>query len=364
MGDYMGRGRRIQDFRNLNLDSSNESKRKKNNIKSSMTEKEFIIEVEEKPSKKEKSIDNNKKSKKEVAKNIKNKNTKKKESDIQKSKQYNKTNNKKTIKKAKSPKTYIEEENDKIKKEKRKNTSIVISSFLLVFILIGVIAGCLTTPTFDIANIEAIDGVNVTSGEIQNFFTEYKGKNTFLINTEEIAQIIEEHPYIYKAEVNRKLPNKLTVEYVERKPYATLKYIESYVLIDKYGSILDILKENTYPDLPIIYGIETDEFIPGKKLDGVANLKFENTVYLLETAEHVSFDYKISEINYTDSENIKFSMNNSNVQIIYGSIERNILIDKIAYLNEVLTQLGNKKGALDISSSNYSEKAIFTEILK
>lgn len=351
MGDYMGKGRRIQDFRNLKLDNTENNERKNNDIKSSITEKEFIIEVEEKPGKKDISYDKDKKERKK-----KNKSSTKKEEV--------KTKKKKTLKKAKSPKTYIEEEQIKIKKEKQKKTSMVLSTVLLILVLIGVIAGCLTTPTFDLKYVEANDGQNVFSGEIQKYFDEYIGKNTFLINLEEISKKIENHPYIYKAEVNRILPNKLSVEYIERKPYASLKYIESYVLTDKYGYILEILKENTYPDLPIIYGIETDEFIPGNRLEGLANLKFENTVYLLETAEHVSFDYKISEINYTDSENIKFSMNNSNVQIVYGAIERNILIDKIAYLNEVLIQLGDKKGALDISSSNFSEKAIFTEILK
>ncbi len=359
MGDYMGKGRRIQDFRNLKLDSSENNERRNNEIKSSMTEKEFIIEVEEKPGKK--NIKNDK-SQKDYAKKLKASAKKKYNTKTKNEKESIK--NKKALKKAKSPKTYVEEETIKTKKEKQKKTSMVVSTALLILILIGVVAGCLTTPTFDVKYIEAREGQNVTSGEIQKYFTEYKGKNTFLINTEEISEIIESHPYIYKAEVNRVLPNKLSVEYIERKPYASLKYIESYVLTDKYGYILEILKENIYPDLPIIYGIETEEFVPGEKLEGISNLKFENTVYLLETAEHVSFDYKISEINYTDSENIKFSMNNSNVQIIYGAIERNILIDKIAYLNEVLIQLGDKKGALDISSSNFSEKAIFTEILK
>ena len=122
--------------------------------------------------------------------------------------------------------------------------------------------------------------------------------------------------------------------------------------------------ENNLPELPIIYGIETEEFIPGKKLEGVANLKFENTVYLLETASHVSFDYKISEINYTDAEEIILLIDELNVEIKYGEIEREILNDKITYLNEILKELKDKKGILDISSANYSEKVIFTEILK
>ena len=128
--------------------------------------------------------------------------------------------------------------------------------------------------------------------------------------------------------------------------------------------ILEIKKENENYELPIIYGIETDEFIPGQKLSGTASLKFENSVYLLETAEHVNFDYVVSEINYTNSEEVRLSINEENIQIVYGKIQKEILSDKIAYLNEIIKELNNKKGTLDISSENYSEKVIFTEILK
>ena len=348
----MGKGKRIQDFRNLNLESYNETKneyKKKNHAETTLNEKEFIIEVEEKPRKRK----NNANSTKSVNKNY--------------SKKVEKNNKRKKTQKErvnKSPITYVEEENNKKKKEKRKSTSRLVSAFLLTFIFVGVIAGCLTTPTFDVMSVEVENGENVNAEEIQKYFSDSKGKNIFLVNTSEIEKKIETHPYIYKAEVTKNLPDILCVKYKEREPYAIIKYIESYVLIDKYGSILEIKKENDMTELPIIYGIEAGEFVPGEKLEGIANLKFENSVYLLETALHTNFNYTISEINYTDSEEVKLSIKEIDVQIIYGSIERDILNDKITYLNEILKKLGDKKGTLDISSNHYSEKVIFSEILK
>lgn len=336
----MGKGRRIQDFRNLNLDNSLE---KKNNYTTSITDKEFVIEVQEKSSE-----NNNDKKEKVYEKTISSKAKKKVKKQTKK----------------KSPKTYIEEEHKRQKKEKQKKTSKIIATFLLVFICIGVIAGCLTTSTFDVTYVKVDDGENVMSNEIHRYFSQVKGKNTFLINLEELEQNIQNHPYIYKAEVSRILPSGLEVNYKEKVPYAIIKYIESYVLIDKYGSILEIKKENENKNLPIIYGIEAENFVPGSRLEHIASLKFENAVYLLETAKHVSFNYTISEINYTDSEEIRLSIEEQNIQIIYGAVKREILNDKMAYLNEILKKLGNKKGTLDISSTNYSEKVIFTEILK
>ena len=342
----MGKGKRIQDFRNLNLDSC-ESK-KDNKIKSSIKENEFIIEVEEKPRKSKTDIEDNP--------------IIMKDNSIKKKK--NKFKNKKKLKKQKSPKTYIEKEAEKKRKEKRKNTSIFVSSFILFFVLIGVIAGCLTTPTFNVTTIIAEDGINVSAAEVKKYFSDIKEKNTFLINIKEVEEKIESHPYIYKAEISRKLPNGLQVNYKERKPYAIVKYIESYVLIDKFGSILEIKKENEQPNLPIIYGIEAEEFVPGQKLREIAKIKFDNSVYLLETAEHIDFKYTISEINYTDADKMRVLIDEVDVEIIYGTVETEILNDKMTYLNEVLNKLEDKKGTLDISSENYSEKIIFAEILK
>lgn len=339
----MGRGKRIQDFRSLNLDSSKKQ------------EEEFIIEVEEKPREKKKkqnsfSVDDVWQEQEKIEK----KKTKKEEKE--KKEVYSKQE--------KSSKTYLEKENEKRKKEKRKQTSFVVSSFLLVFITIGVIAGCLVTPTFDVKSVIVEDGEHVKASEIQQYFSAVKGKNTFLIDTSTIGKEIETHPYIYQATITRKLPDQLEVTYKERKPYAFLKYIESYILMDKYGSILEVKQENDMPELPIIYGLELEEFSPGEKLEGVVKLKFENAVYLLETAEHVDFEYTISELNYTDTEEMRISIQEMNIEIIYGTVEREILNDKITYLNEILKELEGKKGTLDISSSNYSEKVIFKEILK
>ena len=342
----MGRGKRIQDFRNLKLDSLEKSDEilETNKLKSGS---ELVIEVEEKPKKDSKTINSNtvKRSRKSTKKQPK---TKKKE-----------TVSLKQTKK--SSKTYIEKENDKRKIEERKRNSAWLSAFLLTFIFVGIIAGCLVTPTFDVSTILIEEGINVRASEIQNYFSTSKGKNIFLVDTRTIEEELEQHPYIYKAEISRELPNRLKLKYSERAQYAIIKYMESYVYIDKYGNILEIKQENTNSDIPIINNIESDSFISGNKLEGTSALKYENVVYLLETAESANFNYIITEINYEDLEKVELTIKEKDIKIIYGEIQKELLSDKIMYLNEVLKQLEDKKGVLDISSTNYTEKGIFSE---
>ncbi len=344
----MGRGKKLQDFRKYN---------------SSISDKEFVIEVNAKTGRVEKEAIEQRKNKQKV---------KKQESKILRKESY--IGKQEAIKKPKDrtkglqdslATTYQKEEINK-NLPKRTKTSHVVAAFLLLFTLVGVVAGCLVTPTFEISQIEVPSGKHVAQAEILNCFSGVKGKNIFLVDKESLESEIQKIPYIVKATVSRKLPNKLVVNYYERKPYALLKYIESYVVMDKYGTILEVVSEKPEEELPILYGMSLEEVVPGQKLEKSTKLKFENSVYLLETFEHLNTTIQVSEINYSDSEEIRLSIRDKNIEVIYGKIEREILSDKVAYLEEILQEpkLIGKKGTLDISSDNYEEKVIFSEILR
>ena len=49
------------------------------------------------------------------------------------------------------------------------------------------------------------------------------------------------------------------------------------------------------------------------------------------------------------------------VEIIYGEIDRNLIMDKLNYISEILNKVSGKGGRLDVSSSDYLEKTVFTE---
>lgn len=248
-----------------------------------------------------------------------------------------------------------------VSKKRNKKINLFLPCLLGVLILIGVCLGCMLTPTFNISIIEVQTGINVNKEEIISKLSYVKGINTLKINIRNLEKSIEEIPYIRKADVKRNLPDGLQVVFEERKPYAIIKYLESFVIMDKYGYVLEIKKENDMKDLTIIYGIDVEEYIPGKILDGIARLKYENVAYLLETASHVDFEYGISEVNYQDTENLIISIRDADVEVEYGSIEKEKLGEKIIYLNEMLKDIEGKKGTILINNSDYNKESIFRE---
>ena len=252
----------------------------------------------------------------------------------------------------------VENEIDELNsKNKVKN----IAYFILLLIIVAITSGCLFAPTFNIVSIVAESGENVSSQEILDKAQISIGENIFRINDTKIKNSIEMLSYVRKAKIYRKLPNTIILKVEERIPYANIKYLESFAITDKYGYVLEITGENTKSDLPIIYGINSEDCKTGEKLSGNANLKYENSVYLLEAAEKIGFKYKFSEINYDDSTNVKLYIKEKDIDVVYGEIIIDNIEEKLGHLASILAKLGDKSGKIDMSNEDYLARTVFIQ---
>ena len=233
--------------------------------------------------------------------------------------------------------------------------------FIILLLIVMITAGCLFAPTFNIVSVTAEDGLFVTSGEILEKANIKIGENIFRINDSKIKKAVQSLAYVKKAQIYRALPNRIILKVEERQPYAIVKYLESYAVTDKFGYVLEINQENTLKDLPIIYGINPEECIAGKKLTGISMLKYENSAYIIETAEKIGFQYHFSEINYDDSTNVKLYIKEKDIDVIYGEIFIDTIEEKLGHLKSILLQLGDKKGKIDMSNEDYLARTVFTE---
>lgn len=260
------------------------------------------------------------------------------------------------------PKKIKNSKNNIKNKKENKNVSNKLTIFFIFLIIAGITVGCLFSPAFNLNGFIVKEGINVTKEEILNSFSVTKGTNIFKIDYEDIETSIEELPYIKNARAKFELPNEVKIEFVEREPFALVKYLESYMVMDKFGYILEITRENKFEKLPIIYNINFNSYEIGKQLEDTAKTKFDNVVYLLENAYQSEFEYTISEINYESISNVKVWVKDVEIEIIYGEIDRNMIGDKLGYIEEILNKTKGKKGKIDISSSNYLDgKMVFTE---
>ena len=144
--------------------------------------------------------------------------------------------------------------------------------------------------------------------------------------------------------------------------YIFVKYLDSYYVVDKYGYISEVLKNKDEKVLPIVYGIDVTNYELGQKLEDIPGTKFKNVVTLLETAKQREFKYDIYEINYESIGEVKLWVKQEDIEVIYGDIDKNIISEKLNYLEQMLKSIEGRKGKLDISSEKYYEKSIFVDI--
>lgn len=246
-------------------------------------------------------------------------------------------------------------------KENKKSGGKKIAFFILILVIVGVTTGCLFSPVFNITEVRASSGDNVTAQEIINIANISKGTNIFRINDSKIKSQIESLPYVKEANIYRLFPSTIILKVEEREPYAIVKYLESFAVADKFGYILEIKKENDLNDLPIIYGLDSGDCTVGKKLEGNSLTKYENCAYLIETADKVQFAYKFHEINYNDATNVKFYLEDIDMDVIYGNVVIDNIEEKLSHLSSILKELNGKKGKIDMSDENYLAKTVFTE---
>jgi hypothetical protein len=155
------------------------------------------------------------------------------------------------------------------------------------------------------------------------------------------------------------LPDTLNVSYVVRKPYAYVDGGDTIKIVDNFGEVLEVVTYKT-EDMPSIYGIDITKYEEGEILTGVDLVKYRNSIYLLETAESVGFNYQITDINYKDTENVIFRVKDLPIRVLYGEVQKNIMSDKLIYLNEILKKTVDRgyKGTLDFSVEDYMNKSV------
>ena len=156
-------------------------------------------------------------------------------------------------------KNEIKNNNIKMKKKrKRKNPILFLIKWTSVLLLlIGTIIFILTTPMFNIKNINISGIKHLTEEQVISLSELNKNENLFKNSKSKITSNIKQTPYVESVIIKRKLPDTIDIQIKERKRSYMLKFVNGYVYIDTQGYILEISEEKL--KLPIISGYKTEE---------------------------------------------------------------------------------------------------------
>ena len=195
-----------------------------------------------------------------------------------------KMTNKNKLKKEEERKKQLSKQERKRKKRNRR-----IKFVLKIILLIGVIAGgitfALTSPIFNIKDIQVLNNNQVSSDTIISLSELRTDQNIFKFSSNNVIEKIKENPYVESVEVHRKIPSTVQIEVEERIPTYSVDYMGKYAIINNQGYILEISEDNK--GLPIILNSTTaeQEVSPNQRLNDEDLGKLEDVLKIMSSAK-------------------------------------------------------------------------------
>lgn len=172
----------------------------------------------------------------------------------------------------------------------RRGALVLASVLLVAGLLFGLYYVCLfvgslffsKNPSFELKNVIMQSDGRLTPSKLFEYASLEHDLNLFEVDVEQLRDHLESVPLIESVRIQRRMPDTLVVDVVERVAVAQVhwKWRAVPFLIDRHGIVLPATR--TGQALPLIDGLKLDELRPGEQMtdDGV-----QYVLDLLSTAD-------------------------------------------------------------------------------
>lgn len=164
------------------------------------------------------------------------------------------------------------------------------------------------------------------------------GSNIFEVSSEGTRNHLLQHPWIEDANVVRKLPGRVRIEIVERKPVALVALDQLY-LVSEEGGVFKRLGVDDPVDLPVITGIASERFYDDLDYRTAILLR---SMALLQDYEGAGLAERepVSEIHFEGAHGIELFVGDDGMNIRLGNGQHR---QKLRRLRQVLERLEREK---------------------
>jgi len=139
---------------------------------------------------------------------------------------------------------------DKQAEKRNKKVKNILKILLLLGVIIGGTIFSMTSPIFNIKEIQVTNN-NITPSDTIISLSELKlDENIFKFNKYNVKNKIKENAYIEDVKIHRKIPNVVQIEITQRQPKYSIDFMGKYAYINSQGYILEVADTNN--GLPII----------------------------------------------------------------------------------------------------------------
>jgi cell division protein FtsQ len=219
------------------------------------------------------------------------------------------------------------------------------SGFIGLLALAGLVwVGAQAVSYAHSAEAFAIDEIEVAGNEVLEDIDVCRaarlrvGSNIFEVSAEQARNHLLLHPWVEDAQVIRKLPGRVRIEVVERKPVALVALDQLYLVSDE-GIVFKRLGVDDPADLPVITGIASERFYD--------DLDYRTEVLLGSMA--LLHDYegaglaereRVSEIHFDGANGIELFVGDDGMNVRLGRGQHR---QKLRRFRQVLERLAREK---------------------
>lgn len=237
--------------------------------------------------------------------------------------------------------------------KKKKNYK---KRFMFVLLIVLLVCTALFTPVFNIKQIEVRGNTKFKPQEVINMSGMPLGQNIFKINYFKVKNNIETNPYIEKVKISRVYPNRVRITIIERIPGAYFQFMNSYMIIDNNGIVLEVANSINNLTIPCIWGIGFKEYSVGETL--TVNKEDKQKFVIAQECINEAISQKIinalSKIDLTNPNKITIWLFNDKYQTILSN-EENISYNFKFLAEKIIPDLEKNKsapGVIDFTTPN------------
>lgn len=181
----------------------------------------------------------------------------------------------------------------KVSRRRKKKKKIKYFRILMAFVVVVLLViGFFNLPIFNITNINVVGNERVDQASVINASGFEIGDSFIFFNKENIEEKILNLPLVEEVRVKRNFPNNINIEVSERKPASTVQLLESFLLLDRFGYVIDKV-DNLMLNLTLLKGIEENDSINiGDQIFEFVSEEKNNLLKLMYNGDNI-YKYKM-----------------------------------------------------------------------
>lgn len=232
-------------------------------------------------------------------------------------------------------------------KRRRKTRRIIIFIIIFIAIIVAISAYLLTSPEFQIQDIEIEGNERLTQEEIYEQSGIKLGDNIFK-TLEIVARVkLKQNGYIETVNVQKIYPNKIKITITERtEAYQILTETGEYIYIDEQGYIMNhsVDKLEGYA---VITGMKVSTENLGHRLEEKDLEKMENILHIKDEANKLGIGEQIQQIDTID----EYVLHLNEDALIINLGNATSLNDRMTYVNAILKKEEGAQGTIYVNGN-------------